>query len=205
MIVSYQHNFVFVKTRKTAGSTLEKLVSPFLGPEDICSGSPRDGTPAKNIQEGTNGHIGWNEIKNKFCTDEQWNNAFKFTIERNPWDKVVSSYYWHQLIKPDQYAGMDFEKYILTSQLLPMDYNAYALRGEVKIDKIYKYEDMMEMYNDLNDRFGFKYTAIDVYGTRMKGDVRKERDYRKLHTPRTIDFVARFFKPVIEICGYTYD
>lgn len=205
MIVSKKHNFVFVKTRKTAGSTLEKLYRPLLGDEDYLSGSERDETPSKNMPPRTNGHLGIVQIKEQYGKNQEWwDNAFKFTIERNPWDKVVSSYYWHQAIKPAEYAGMDFEKYVLTCQLLPMDYNHYASRGTLLVDKVYKYEEIDLMYTDLNERFGFNITTIDIFGTRMKGDIRKERDYRKLHTQRTIDFVAQFFKPTIDLMGYEY-
>jgi hypothetical protein len=205
MIVSKKHNFVFIKTRKTAGSTLEKLYRPLLGDEDYCSGSSRDENPAKNMPEGTNGHVGWEHIKNQYCNDKWWEEAYKFTIERNPWDKVVSSYYWHQKIKPQEYAGMDFEKYVLTCQLLPMDYHHYANRGTLMVNNVYKYEEIDKMYAELNDKFGFNITTIEVFGTRMKGDIRKERDYKKLHTPRTIEFVERFFKPTIDLLGYTYE
>ena len=52
MIISYSKKFVFVKTRKTAGSTLEKLLYPYLDPKmDICTGSERDGTSALNIEK----------------------------------------------------------------------------------------------------------------------------------------------------------
>ena len=81
--------FVFVKTRKTAGSTLEKLLYPYLDPKmDICTGSERDGTSALNIEKNTNGHISLKQIKNKFTNIDKF---FFFTIERNPWDKVVST------------------------------------------------------------------------------------------------------------------
>ncbi|MEK9697509.1 MAG: hypothetical protein VW270_17220 [Candidatus Poseidoniales archaeon] len=44
-----------------------------------------------------------------------------------------------------------------------------------------------------------------VKNTRLKGDIRKERDYRKLHTNATIDRVAELFKNEINLLGYTYE
>ena len=37
MIVSFQHEFIFVKTRKTAGTSIEMALTPFCGPDDIVT------------------------------------------------------------------------------------------------------------------------------------------------------------------------
>jgi hypothetical protein len=119
MIISHKHKFIFVKTKKTAGSTLEKLLFPYLGENDICTGSPRDDTPRLNTSV-TNGHMSWRQIQASI--PEEWNTYYKFTIERNPWDKVVSSYFWHKLIKAERFGTMSFEEYVMTCDLLPIDW-----------------------------------------------------------------------------------
>ena len=203
MIVSYQHKFVFVKTKKTAGSTLEKLMFPYLGPKDVCTGSPRDDTPRINTSS-TDGHASWAKIQSSYPSEfRDW---FKFTIERNPWDKVVSSYYWHQEIKPAQFGGMDFETYVMTCDLLPIDWLNYTDRqGVRRVTAVYKYEEMEEMYTDLNERFGLDITQDQWQNTRLKDGIRKERDYRKLHTTNTIERVANLFENEIKAFGYKYE
>ncbi len=37
MIVSFKHNFVFIKTQKTAGTSIEIALSPYCGPDDILT------------------------------------------------------------------------------------------------------------------------------------------------------------------------
>jgi hypothetical protein len=201
MIVSYKHKFVFVKTKKTAGSTLEKLMFPYLGPKDVCTGSPRDDTPRINTSS-TDGHASWAKIQAAYPSE--FRDYFKFTIERNPWDKVVSSYYWHQEIKPAQFANMDFETYVMTCDLLPVDWLNYTDRqGVRRVTAAYKYEEMDVMYEDLNQRFGLD--IKDWGNTKLKGDIRKERDYRKLHTDATIERVAQLFANEIKSFGYKYE
>jgi hypothetical protein len=204
MIISHHHRFVFIKTRKTAGSTLEQNLYPKLGKMDICTGSERDGTPAQNVKINTDGHVGYKflEQTNKGALEKY----FVFTIERNPWDKVVSSYFWHQKIKPTDFAFLSFEEYMSKQHnLWPTDWGKYAKGNEVLVDKVYKYEEMIEMYEDLNDRFNLRINPEQAVNVKLKADVRKVKDYRELHTPKTIDIVNRMFHKEILEFGYTYE
>lgn len=203
MIVSYKHNFVFVKTKKTAGSTLEKLMFPYLGTKDVCTGSPRDDTPRINTSS-TDGHASWAKIQASY--PNEFRDYFKFSIERNPWDKVVSSYFWHKIIKPERFGTMPFEEYVMTCDLLPVDWLNYTdNQGVRRVTVLYKYEEMNVMYTDLNKRFGLDIPLTQVKNTKLKGDIRKERDYRKLHTNATIDRVRKLFANEIKALGYTYE
>jgi hypothetical protein len=203
MIVSNKHKFVFVKTKKTAGSTLEKLMFPYLGEKDVCTGSPRDDTPRLNTSS-TDGHASWAKIQAAYPSE--FRDYFKFTIERNPWDKVVSSYYWHQKIKPERFGEMSFEEYVMTCDLLPIDWLNYTDRqGVRRVTAMFKYEEMDLMYEELNDRFNLNITPDQWQNTKLKGDVRKERDYRKLHTTNTIERVANLFENEIKALGYKYE
>ena len=204
MIISYEHNFCFVKTRKTAGSTLEKLVLPYLREDlDICTGSPRDDTPRLNTNN-TNGHLRFNNLL------ESWNlnpnKLFSFSIERNPWDKVVSAYYWHKKIKPGQFKNMEFDTYVENRHgLLPTDWYLYYPSEKLKVRKVYKYEERYDMYADLNNRFGFKITKDQVNLTRLKSDVRKNKEYKNMYNSTSKKVIAKIFEKEIETFKYTYD
>ena len=59
MIASHQHRFIFLKTRKTAGTSVEIALSKVCGPDDIITEiSPEDeelrqaagGRPPQNFQ-----------------------------------------------------------------------------------------------------------------------------------------------------------
>lgn len=189
MIISHKHKFIFLKTRKTAGSTFEKLVFPLLGEKDICSGSTRDGTPALNLPPDTNGH----------AVPKPIDGYYFFSIERNPWDKVVSSYYWHQHIKPKQFGNMEFEEYVMTCPLLPTDWDNYQ-----KCNMVYKYEEMEHMYMTLRYHLGLDIDLDLMYTTRVKSQTRKVEDYREVHTPKTKNYVSKVFKREIERFDYEF-
>jgi hypothetical protein len=202
MIVSHKHKFIFLKTRKTAGSTLEKILYPYLGEFDVCTGSERDETPRLNT-DNKNGHLNWHQIENLYPTE--WKNYYKFTIERNPWDKVVSSYFWHQTIKKERFGAMSFEEYVETCELLPIDWTKYASKRNVMVDNIWLYENMSDMYSELNDMFGFNITEDDWKNTRLKSGIRKVQSYKEMHNSNTIEKVRLLFKNEINHLGYFYD
>ncbi|MDY6920634.1 MAG: hypothetical protein SV765_10545 [Pseudomonadota bacterium] len=204
MIISHKYRFIFVKTRKTAGSTFEQLVSPYLGCEDICTGSTRDGTPPLNCAPDQNGHLPAASIKQHLVSPLVWEQYFKFTVERNPWDKVVSSFFWHRKIKPQFFADMPFEEYVCTCQLLPRDWPLYTEQNQLLVDKVFAYEDLPSFYKEFNQRFGTDISLQLLQTTRLKSGIRTVTDYHDLHTDKTREFVARTFAPEIALMGYEY-
>ena len=48
MIISHKHKFIFIKTRKTAGTTIEYNLSKYLGSEDIIAPSEQVNYLAQN-------------------------------------------------------------------------------------------------------------------------------------------------------------
>lgn len=189
MIISHKHKFVFVKTRKTAGSTLEQILRPCLGEDDILTGSTRDGTPPLNCKPDQDGHR----------VPKIPEGYMSFSIERNPWDKVVSSYYWHKKIKSMAFGDWDFERYVLYSGMLPTDWHSYQV-----CDTVYKYEEMEAMYMSLMYHYNLDFNLELIYTTRLKSDTREISDYRELHTPKTKDWVAHLFAREIERFGYEF-
>ena len=203
MIISHKHKFVFVKTRKTAGSTFEKLIRPYLGKDDICTGSTRDGTEPLNCKPDMNGHVSIGKILENSFIDEHSGYDY-ITIERNPYDKVVSSYYWHQTVKSEQFGNMDFETYVKTCNLLPVDWGLYTIKGEIpKHMKIFKYEDMTELYMWFKKMRGVN--LLDkVAQTRLKSGYRKVKDYKELHTDITQRAVEIIFDKELKEFGYEF-
>ncbi len=102
MIISHKHRFIFTKPRKVAGTSVEVALSKFCGPDDIIT----ENVSSKDIDEdsytdyarnhqGYFNHMRAGRIKQKIGK-RIWNDYFVFTIVRNPWDMVVSRYFWNK-------------------------------------------------------------------------------------------------------------
>ena len=113
MIVSHEHRFIFLKTRKTAGTSVEIALSRICGPDDIITpitetdeqlrkaagGRPPQHYTAPPLEIEGRAHMPASAVRRIVGTDV-WESYFKFAIERNPWDAVVSLYYWRNRDNP---------------------------------------------------------------------------------------------------------
>jgi len=104
MLVSHQHKFIYTKTVKTAGSSVESYFEPYcISAEEYSQRRPGE------LHESAQGIIGYGPDRpadakwynhmpalaiKRQLGDEIWNNYFKFCVIRNPFDKAVSAYYF---------------------------------------------------------------------------------------------------------------
>lgn len=102
MIISHKNKFIFTKPRKVAGTSVEVALSDFCGPEDVITENVSSGEIdedrfddyARNSQ-GFFNHMRPARIRQK-VGNRVWDEYFVFSIVRNPWDMVVSRYFWNK-------------------------------------------------------------------------------------------------------------
>jgi hypothetical protein len=150
MILSHEHKFIFIKTAKTAGTSIEVFLSKQCGPDDIVTpiAPPVEGHHARNYEGFINplpeilerpakifsalrhsfisrekfyNHMPAREVKHRVPADV-WNGYFKFCVERNPWDKVLSHYHMHAAREG---GSLSLDEYLARGRL-PVNYFRYT-------------------------------------------------------------------------------
>jgi hypothetical protein len=214
VIVSHEHRFIFMKTLKTAGTSVEIELSRVCGPDDVITPLPdedellrreRGGHPAQNYEspplaERVHEHIRASKVR-PVVGREVWDSYFKFAIDRNPWDAVVSLYYWmRRNEKVDS-----FERFLVMpnlEQLATRNYQAYHLKGRVAVDRVLRFErlgdDLAEVWQHLSLP-GEPDLPHAKSGARPSGS-----DYRDLYDERSIELVRGIFARQIDELGYTF-
>ena len=216
MIVSHEHRFIFLKTRKTAGTSVEIALSRICGPQDIITpitetdeqlrkaqgGRPPQHYTAPPLEMEGRPHLPASAVRRIVGTDV-WESYFKFTIERNPWDAVVSLYYWR--IR-DNLTPVSFEDFV-NSDDVPRwaDKNAriYRLQGKVVVDELCRFE-------SLNRDLDGIWSSLGLPGApelpRAKGEHRpREARYPTMYTPATAQRVGDIFAEMAAEFGYGFE
>jgi len=203
MIISHRHKFVFIKTKKTAGSTIERILWHKLNQKkDICTGSTRDGTPPLNSPPNMNGHVGWKQLEHQYPLAMR--DYYVFTIERNPWDKTVSQYFWHKQIKPHITMG-SFNDYLKQNQgLLAVDWSNYTDRsGKLKAE-VFQYHELDKIIPTLNEKLRLDLDPDLIHNTKLKSGLREDKPYTEYYDDWSREWVAKRFENEIKEFGYEF-
>jgi hypothetical protein len=162
MIVSHEHKFVFVRTLKTASSSIEKAIIKNLGKDDAWSWDRAEGV-LENKSRNAAPHGSYSYIIQRFPEAKKY---FSFCFDRNPWEKIISEYYFrlygkdingekvfgHSNIKKckdieEAYLSF-YPRYFFPNQ------NLYSESGTVLVNKVFQYEKLDDSLDFLENKFG---------------------------------------------------
>jgi hypothetical protein len=224
MILNHQYHFIFIKTRKTAGSSIEVALSGHCGRRDIITPlAPKD--QAIREQKGYPGpqnylppghalacrllrrepdkkkyrfrnHIPAVQVREKVGSDT-WNSYYSFCLERNPWDKVISAYWY--LYK--EWSREKLADFILSGKAaVYSDWHRYTDNDRIIVSHVGRYENLDDEVAAFCQRVGLP--PLDL--PRAKGALRKDRShYRDILTPEERDRISSDFAR--EIATFNYD
>lgn len=228
MIVSHKHRFIFLKTKKTAGTSIELALSAVCGRDDIITplAQPEDeplrrGLAPQNWRRPGLVPAAWRgmaelfdlsrkavdfhehikaEKARRFLGERVWNSYFKFAVERNPWDRQVS--YWQFKMRKLGAKPMTLAEFLETHHANLNSANIYSLDGRLAVDHLVRYE---HLAGDLDHVLSYLGIDCRLDLPKAKGEYRRVGDYRDQYDAATRNWVARTYATEIALCGYRFD
>ena len=199
MIISHKYKFIFIKTQKTAGSSIEKILLNHLGQEDIFAGMPLENIPGQNC-ENIYEHCDWKTIKE--LDQDAWKNYYKFTIERNSWDKVVSLYWFFNKYYPSK-VKKGFERFVAKPKNYRADWELYTDNDKVIVDKVIQYDTMHTEFKEVCNLLSIPYND-ELNKVKMKSGLRKTSNYQEMYNEVTKQQVFELYKKPIQYYNYSF-
>jgi hypothetical protein len=228
MIISHKHKFIFFKTRKTAGTSIEIALSKFCGPEDII-------TPILDEDEEVRKELGYPGPQNcvvpcrhyslhdwyqriihskrpefynhiparqvrQWVDSKVWGSYYKFCFERNPWDKAISQYYFYC-----QHNDLDlsFQDYLFNFDHKRLsNFNIYSIDGKVSVDHVALFENINQEILSLASTLGVK---EEITLPRVKTGFRKDkRPYKDVISDTERTYIQNICQNEIKLLNYSY-
>jgi len=231
VIISHQLQLIFVKTRKTAGTSIEIALSRLAGPDDVITaisdededlrrrvgglGPQNDRLPLAMVGRAELSTLfrrhRWPTFQNHAPASRiraavgtaVWDGYTTVTVERNPWDRAVSLYYFVKGTRP--HAAPTFAAFLASTPESDLsNFHLYAIDGEVAVDRVVRYEALAEGLTEVWQEVGI---TDEVILPHAKGANRPtaSRDYRSQMTDEDAEHIGRVCRPEIEAFGYTFD
>jgi Sulfotransferase family len=225
VIVSHTHKYIFIKSLKTAGTSIEAALSQHCVGDDMVTPLGdywfnRD-ERGKWIHssmnaEGFSQHDPASEVKRKVPPDV-WDNYFKFSIVRNPWDRVVSLFSWEARNRPEMKPakrfyhrlGVPFNEFKETKRLfrefVAGDWTTndrfYLIDGQPCLDYVIRYERLAEDFAQVCGRVGLPMVALPHLKTGLRPG---EHGYTEYYDEAGKTIVADRHQNDIRLFGYGF-
>jgi hypothetical protein len=200
MIISHKYKFIFIKTAKTAGTSIEVFLSSLCGENDILTPIFPHVEPhrARN-HDGYYNHMKASEVK-AAVGDSIWGEYFTFCVERNPWDKTLSHFHMHAYRSENT---LSLEKYF-SNENFCLNFPKYTDEDEtMMVDAIVKYEHLAVELKKIFDMLKIPFEG-DL-GVRAKSEYRSDRkSYKEVFSKQQVMDIADVYSQEIAMHGYKF-
>ncbi len=229
MILSHAHRFIYIKTYKTASTSIEAALSEICGPDDVITEASEQlrGARKQHAQNYRLEHplvpkrplwktllgrperyyhpsIGYYEHMpawrvRGYVGEEIWRSYYKFSFERNPWDRQVS---WFHYKTKSKMAKPAFDAFNQDKKRAYVgNYDLYSEENKIVLDFVGRYE-------DLEAGFATVLSAVGLSGrvTLPVTNVSKAKaqDYRSYYSDESREMIAGWYAREIAHFGYAF-
>jgi hypothetical protein len=230
MIISHKYNFIFIKTAKTAGTSIEVFLSKQCGTTDIVT--PIAPPIAEHQPRNYQGFINpipeilerpgkfFSALRHTITSREKfyrhmpasvvqkrvpgriWNSYVKFCVERNPWDKVLSHYHMHNAREG---GSLSLDDYLARGRF-PVNYFRYTdpSGDKIIVDRVLRYENLLAELSEVFSQLRIPFDG--TLGVKAKSEYRTDRrPYQQVFNEEQRTIVEAAFAREIELHGYRFE
>ncbi len=219
MLISHLKKFIYLKTKKTAGTSLEYYFEKYCMPTDEWIGADdryREhyfsdtgiiGRRGIGPESEWKGHLEASRIKERIG-DAVWDSYFKFHAVRNPYEQAISMFYWKRIWEQKLTAGTtiqeqaEFEKW-LSNGGYKSDTYIYLINGEFISDDYIRYEnlntDLARICNKLE--VPFVPEQLKFFGKNLRP---AESTAMAMYTDISKNIIKSVCKFELDYFGYTF-
>ncbi len=217
MIISHKYKFIFLRTEKTAGTSLTAALAAMVDSGDMVADMSRPawakfspihhGALKRNIPRAFGLHVHATAAQAKAVIGAtKFNSYFKFAIERNPWDRQVSLYFQRKS-KHGQDGDTNFDRDMKSMAFRATEYvrlnnwSIYTINNEIVADEIIRYDDLSTGLEKVCKTVGLD-GVLEM--PRLRSGFRNDKDYRTHYSDATRERVARWYRREIDALGFEF-
>lgn len=203
--------FVWVKLKRNYPANVEALKTIFIHIPKTAGTSLYELIGYTYI-----GHVTYRWYKDRNA--DKFNKYFKFAIVRNPWDRLVSTYFYlkkggnnamdEYWAKKHIYKYTDFDTFVkewVTEKnvdswmhFMPQHKYIYNERDELQVDYVARFENLSDDFKVIAKRLNSNKELPRV-------NVSKRTHYKDYYTEETKAIVAQVYSKDIELFDYTFE
>jgi hypothetical protein len=216
MPVSHPHKTIFVHIPKTAGTSIEAVLGMHGDKHDIGvvpyfnQVLDHEHLYGRQMQ-----HMTAQAIRTVLNNDTLFDSYFKFTVVRNPWDRLVSALAWtgQKWVRGEELTVSGFDSQVrqlhslldtartepvqLPHYLYPQSLYIFDAARRPLVDFVGRYEKLGADWRVICDKLGL---SIEL-PARMKSH---HRDYREYYSPESRQRVADMYALDISLFQYEF-
>lgn len=196
VMVSHEKKFIFLKTRKTAGTSCEMMLEPWCAPPGRIVIEPTHEMVSDYGVVGARltvrrGQVWKNHMPAAKIAEllgpERWGSYLKLTSVRNPFKRAVSFFYWSLARKDCQPPACitaqkaAFRDFIFSGGYRP-DELVTHVDGQYVVDDAIRLENLAEDVARVGARLGLNLSAADLPRTKDTTSFRPAADLREFFT-----------------------
>lgn len=197
-MISDSLKLIFMHIPKTAGSSVTYFLRNYANENVELAKSrlgPGKGVSVNDSETGQNvKHIPLHKLLKK---NPEYQDYFKFTVVRNPYDRVMSYYFWHKGNRKckKEFDKDDFKRFVRQLGDFQSNYIYDPETGELLVDKIVKFESLVTGLSSIPRLSRFNFSNLPKLNV-------SRNEFQRFYDNELKDLVWTKFKKDFELLGY---